>query len=104
MATKKESRQFLPSLVKPERHDFDIEPEVVVALRANMEQEMEAWVNLKLSVLGGRTPRQAVQEPDGREVVEGLLLEWERSAAQPSMAKFLGPDVAMIRRLLHLHS
>ncbi len=102
LATKKQSKQFLPSLAKPDRDDSNIESETLETVRASMRQEMEDWVDLKLPVLGGRTPRQAVQEPDGREIVEGILLEWERSAAQPSVAKFINPDVSIIRRLLHL--
>jgi len=104
MATRKQTNNSIPSSAKPNEDKYDVEPEALEAVRANMRREMEAWVDLKLPILGGRTPRQAVQDPDGREIVEGILLDWERSAAQPSMAKFLEPDVAMIRRLLHLQS
>ena len=102
LAAKKQSKQSLPSLAKPDPADSKIEPEALEAVRASMRQEMEAWVDLKLPVLGGRTPRQAVREPDGREIVEGILLEWERRTAQRSVAKFIDPDVSILRRLLHL--
>lgn len=100
MAASKQSKK--PA--KPDPGESGVDPEVLETVRAQMRQEMEAWVDLKLPVLGGRTPRNAVQDPDGREIVESLLLEWERDAQQPEMAKFLVPDVAVIRRILHLQS
>jgi len=104
MAASKESKKSLSSPAKSDPDETTIPPEVLEAVRANVRREMEAWVDLKLPVLGGRTPRQAVRDPDGREIVEGLLLEWERDAQGLEMAKFLVPDVAQIRRLLHLQS
>lgn len=104
MAARKESKKSLSLPAKSDPDETTIPPEALEAVRANVRQEMEAWVDLKLPVLGGRTPRQAVLDPDGREIVEGLLLEWERDAERAEMAKFLVPDVAQIRRLLHLQS
>jgi hypothetical protein len=104
MAARKESKRSHSSPAKSDLDESSIQPEALEAMRSSMRQEMEAWVDLKLPVLGGLTPRQAVQDPDGREIIEGLLLEWERAAQRPEMAKFFGPDVAAIRRLLHLQS
>lgn len=104
MAARKESKKRPSSPAKPDPDETAIPPEALEAVRAKMGQEMEAWVDLKLPVLGGRTPRQAVKDPDGREIVESLLLEWERDVEGPEMAKFLVPDVAQIRRLLHLET
>jgi hypothetical protein len=104
MAARKESKKTLSSPAKSDPDETTLPPEVLEAVRANVRQEMEGWVDLKLPVLGGRTPRQAVRDPDGREIVESLLLEWERDAERSEMAKFLVPDVTRIRRLLHLQS
>lgn len=45
-------------------------------LQGRVQKEVEAWVHKKLPVLGGRTPLQAVNDPDGREIVQSLLIGW----------------------------
>jgi hypothetical protein len=44
------------------------------------QKQVEDWVQQKIPALGGRTPLQAIGDPDGREIVESLLLDWERRA------------------------
>lgn len=78
------------------------DPEVWQQIQAQMQEEVETWIHRKLPVLGGRTPVQAIKVPDGREIVEGLLLEWERSAERPAGPGTVLPDVAAMRRLLNL--
>lgn len=70
-------------------------PEVRARLAEMAAAHMERWVDLPLPVLEGRTPREAVQDADGREVVESLLLEFERRG------QALNPptDAALFRRL-----
>lgn len=101
MATKERSKKSHSSPSKPGRDEPGTEPEALEAMREFMRQEMAAWVDKKLPVLGGRTPRQAVRDPDGREIVEGILLGWERKAERKTR-EILEPDVAAIRQLLHL--
>ena len=43
-----------------------------------MERHWESWIDEKIPALGGKTPRQAVRDRDGREMVEALLLDAER--------------------------
>ena len=43
-----------------------------------------------------------VADPDGREIVEGLLLDWERRFEGPQPPGSFCPDVNAVRRLLNL--
>lgn len=87
----------------------DVEPgsprqqvELPKEVQAAMQQEMQSWVYKKLPILGGRTPMEAVADPDGREIVESLLLDWERRDRQPPFPGQIRIDVAAIRRQLNL--
>jgi hypothetical protein len=102
MAEKKQSQKALPRAEETEASEPPIDPEMLGQIRAQIREEMEGWVDRKLPALGGRTPKEAVKDPDGREVVESILLEWEHSAQKPDVAQFLSPDVGAIRRLLQL--
>ena len=59
------------------------DPEAKRRLQEIIEKQAEDWVNHKVPALGGRTPLQAVRDPDGREIVESLLLNLN---AMPLMA------------------
>jgi hypothetical protein len=74
------------------------DPEVQAHLRRMMEAHMESWVDEKLPILGGKTPRQAGRAPDGREMVEALLLEMEGAARRGAPAV----DVDKVRERLGL--
>jgi hypothetical protein len=43
-----------------------------------MAAHWERWVDQPLPILGNRTPMDAVNDPDGREVVESLVIQAER--------------------------
>ncbi len=45
---------------------------------------------------------QAVRDPDGREIVESLLLEWERRGEQGVYPGDIRPDINAVRKLLNL--
>lgn len=79
-----------------------IDPEVHRHFDEHMQKEFLDWVNKRIPALGGRTPRQAVTDPDGREIVESLLLDWERHYEDPAEPGGIRPDFAAIRKLLHL--
>jgi hypothetical protein len=55
-------------------------PEVQAQLADMMRAHYENWLDEKIPALGGKTPRQAVKHPDGRELVEALLAQVERDA------------------------
>ena len=66
-----------------------------------MQKEVEAWVHKKVPALGGKTPMQAVKTPDGREMVEALLVGWERQSEKMGPGIYR-PDINAVRRLLKL--
>jgi hypothetical protein len=89
----------------PERQQEDAhakllnDPRARAVLRDFLQKETDAWIHKKLPALGGRTPLQAVKDPDMREIVESLLLDFERHAATdypPGAA----PDFSAIRKRL----
>jgi len=55
-------------------------PEVREQLARMIAAHWKGWINEKLPALGGRSPRQAVKDADGRESVEALLVSAERDA------------------------
>ena len=79
-----------------------LSPEAQREFQALMQEEAETWVHKRIPVLGGYTPLEAVADPDGREIVEGILLEWERRLEGPQPPGAFSPDVNAVRRLLSL--
>ena len=59
-------------------------PEFQARLRQMMEARWNNWLKEKIPALGNNSPVQAVKEADGREMVESLLIEYERSETSPS--------------------
>jgi len=80
------------------------DPEVRKQLQAVMQKQVESWIHQKIPALGGRTPMQAVRDPDGKEMVEALLLQWERHDERDISPNQIRPDIGAIRRLLNLPS
>ncbi|MBI4194079.1 MAG: SEC-C domain-containing protein [Betaproteobacteria bacterium] len=70
-------------------------PEVQAMVKEHFRRHFESWVDQPIPALGGRTPREAMQDPDGREMVEALVQQAERHgrAMQPPM------DESIIRDL-----
>lgn len=79
-----------------------IDPEALKEFAAQMQQEVEGWIHKRIKALGGRTPLQAVADPDGKEIVEALLLDWERHYEKPGAPGTICPDIDAVRRLLNL--
>lgn len=75
------------------------DPEARNQLQQIIQRQTEDWVHQKIPVLGNRTPLQAVRDPDGREIVESLLLDWERRGAYQAGIR---PDFNAVRKLLNL--
>jgi hypothetical protein len=65
------------------------------------DAQWEAWIHTNVPALGGRTPAEAVRDPEGRERVEALLTEFDRSNAtrRPGEPRVDVPD---LRRRLGL--
>jgi hypothetical protein len=70
-------------------------PEVRAKISEMMAAHWEHWVAQPLPILGNRTPMDAVKDPDGREIVESLVIQGERLGRNPTMPT----DEAVFRRL-----
>ena len=78
------------------------EPAFTEEMQAEIQRQVENWIFQKVPALGGRTPLEAVGDPDGREIVESLLLGWERQNETIADPQVFRPDIDAIRRLLQL--
>jgi hypothetical protein len=76
------------------------QPEGNEQMQAEFQQRVENWIFQKVPALGGRTPLEAVGDPDGKEIVESLLLDWERQTENTAGA--FHPDINAVRQLLKL--
>lgn len=77
-----------------EQEAFNAQPEVQAMIREEMRRHYREWLDMKIPLLGNKTPRQAVRSRDGRELVEGLLLQLERGLEQTPQI-----DPAIVREL-----
>ena len=70
-------------------------PEVQAAVQEHLRRHFESWVDQEIPALGGRSPRDAMKDPDGREMVEALVLQAERHGRnmQPPMDKSIIRDL-----------
>jgi hypothetical protein len=71
-------------------------------IQEKVQKQVEAWAYEKIPALGGCTPMQAVGDPDGREIVEALLLDWERRVDEGEYQPGIQPDFNVVRKLLKL--
>jgi Protein of unknown function (DUF2384) len=78
------------------------DPEARSRIQEMIRRQVEEWVYQKIPALGGRTPWQAIGDPDGREIVESLLLGWERRAEEGAYRPGIRPDFDAVRNLLNL--
>lgn len=79
----------------------ELSPEQQAMAQEQMQKEFEGWIHQKIPALGNQTPLAAVADPDGREMVEALLLSFERRN-QPASPGIMQPDASALRRLLGL--
>ena len=64
------------------REDINDLPEIQALLKEHLRSYYQQWADMEVPALGGKTPRQAMKTNDGREMVEALLLDFERRAGQ----------------------
>lgn len=84
----------------PER-DPQESPEVLEATSQMAAKHWECWFDEKIPALGGRTPREAAKIPEGRELLEALLYQYERNSEKGG-SNLLRPDVPALRHKLGL--
>jgi SEC-C motif/Protein of unknown function (DUF2384) len=78
------------------------DPEARSRIQEMIQKQVEDWVHQKIPALRGRTPLQAMGDPDGREIVESLLLDWERRTDESTYQSGIRPDFEAVRKLLNL--
>jgi hypothetical protein len=77
-------------------------PEVQRLVRDYKERHYADWIDQPLPALGGKTPRQALRTPRGRERVDVLLKDMENLETRlPAGERF---DFIRIRQVLGLHA
>ena len=102
MIEKKRTSSADAALLGNGKNGAEIDPDALKEMQELMQEEVNAWVHRRIPALGGRTPMEAVADADGREIVEGLLLEWERSNERVTDPAAFRPDVGAVRQLLNL--
>ena len=78
-----------------ERNELAEHPEVREKISAMMSAHWEHWVNQPIPILGNQTPMEAIKNPDGREIVESIVIQAERDGRSPQ----LQTDEDVFRRL-----
>jgi len=112
-STRAQTLEEMRELAPPEKaedaelHEAEMEamlrdPGVRKQLQAVMQKQVESWIHQNIPALGGRTPLEAVRDPDGKEMVEALLLDWERRDERDVSPNQIRPDISALRRLLNL--
>jgi hypothetical protein len=74
-------------------------PEALAALSELKAKHYEAWLDVAVTALGGKTPREAVRKKKGREEVDVLLRMMENQEQRLDVAPF---DFGPLRRELGL--
>jgi hypothetical protein len=86
---------------REEEATFSALPEVQAFMNDLAKKQWEAWLDEPVPLLLGKTPRQAAKSIAGRERLEALLVDFERSASALDQAGF-APDVMELRRQLRM--
>ncbi len=89
-------------LTDDDRDDPLRDPEARKHFQGIVQKQVEGWIHEKIPALGGKTPLQAMGDPDGREMVECLLRDWERHFEKDDSPGNIRPDIGAVRRLLKL--
>ena len=76
-------------------------PEVKAAMKEFVQAGILQWPHKSVPMLGGKTPLEAIQSGDGRDLVESLLLDMEQREIGPGM--LIDPKImTKIRKTLGL--
>jgi hypothetical protein len=86
---------------REEQEAFSALPEVQALMKEMAKKRWEEWLDEPVPVLMGKTPRQAAKSVAGRERLDALLIDFERSAAETDKPAF-APDVSELRSRLQL--
>jgi hypothetical protein len=67
------------------QNDLSENPEVLELLEKNMQDHWENWIDFKLPALGNKKPKDAIKTKKGKELVDALICNFERSAIDKPM-------------------
>jgi len=70
-------------------------------MEALARKHWDAWFNEPIPALGDLTPRQAARTRDGRDLLESLLLDYQRHEENASDNLFK-PDIPRLKKELGL--
>ena len=76
--SKKEGDTTRAKQIQKEHDELNSQPEVQAQIDEYLRQHYRDWINQKIPLLKNKTPLQAVKTQDGKEMVEALLMEFER--------------------------
>jgi len=83
--------------------DISAHPELQQHIGNILRDHWNRWVDIEIPALGHRTPRQAVRSEDGREAVEALLQDAEKTARNDPVRLEIEKElIKEVRRELHL--
>ena len=77
----------------------DLPPEVRLKLEETARQHWVTWFDVPVPALNNMTPREAATTEEGRELLESLLLDYERHDAADN-ENLMRPDIPELRRKL----
>lgn len=77
------------------------DPAEIELIRAALQKEVDDWASQKIPALRGLTPKQAVKDPDGRELVEALM-EGYAATLESKFPPQVRPDISVLRSKLKL--
>jgi hypothetical protein len=98
-------REAPPDDVIPEdNEELMNHPEVKAHIEEMMRKHWEAWPDMALPALHGRTPRQAVRDELGRRQVNALLEDIERGCSPGHDKMYTMENLQKVRRTLGLET
>lgn len=87
-----------------EQEELMNNPEVKAHIEQMMRKHWQAWPDMKLPALQGRTPRQAVRDELGRQQVSALLEDMEKNCREGKGQLGEMENLALVRRVLGLEN
>ena len=80
----------------------DLPAEVRLKLEETARQHWVTWFDLPVPALNNMTPKEAAKTEEGRELLESLLLDYERHDDADN-ENLMRPDIPELRRKLGMH-
>ena len=81
------------------QHELMQLPEVKTKFAEMAKNHWDSWVDIPVPALGNLTPREATNDPVGREKLDGLFLHFESMNRSQGINEF-SPDIAKLKKIL----